>query len=460
MNNLTGNSGKFQRTLLVWLILCAAIRLIALFLLPHQREFFLDRETASKNSGHLTWVEIIARRTDYQPLTVDEHCYDEMARNLLAGRGFVLDSVWIINTPGEPAMYAGCSYPLFIAALYGICGSASQWPVYLSQITLQVLALWFVYRAAENWGGPFAANFASAFFTFHPVLIWLSLSMMSEALLVPGAAFLCWIFSRTQISRSLAFVTGVSLGVMALARSTATVFLVVALCFMFFRSSPSFSQRLQQTFMLLLAFILICAPWTYRNYVHWNRFIPFSTKSGVNAWFFNHPGLEPEFNRKAVEGPQPIDIFDPRIQGLPDEAARNDQLMKMFQDFVFREPVKFLGLCWVRFWMALLPVRITSTTLNALISAWYVKGIPLLLLIMLGIRSFRNHSFISSLSNALRRYWPLLLLVLLWQGIQTLAGPGMRYRLPVEPAWAIIIGLMGAAAFSKRPRNLEGQSES
>jgi hypothetical protein len=184
-------------------------------------------------------------------------------------------------------------------------------------------------------------------------------------------------------------------------------------------------------------FIVVCAPWTIRNYVHWHRFIPFSTKSGVNAWFFNHPGLKVEFGRRAVEGPQPVDIFDPQIQRLPDEAARNARLMEMFKEFVRENPEKFLGLCWMRFWMAILPARITSTSTTALMAAWYAKGIPLVIGCLAGIFSLRR---LRDTKEPVAAVF-LLLVVGYWQAIQTLAGPGLRYRLPVEPAWAVLVGI-------------------
>jgi hypothetical protein len=156
--------------------------------------------------------------------------------------------------------------------------------------------------------------------------------------------------------------------------------------------------------------------------------------------------LKAQFGRAAVEGPQPVDIFDPQIQGLPDEAARDARCMEMFKEFLRAHPGKFLGLCWMRFWMAILPARITSTSATALISAWYAKGIPLIVCTAAGL---------VALKNAARRKAPLgarcpawifpALIAAYWQAVQTLAGPGLRYRLPVEPAWAVMVGI--AAAF-------------
>lgn len=415
-------------TVWAWIALCVVIRLIALLVIPLQNRAFLNREMPASNHTAVSYLEFLQRRTDISPLTEDEHCYDEMARNICGGRGFVTDNVWVITTPGQPAMYGGCAYPLFVAGSYLLFGAGNELPVFLLQIFLQGAALWFVFQSAKQIAGEAAAALASAFFCFHPVLIWLSVAMMSETLLVPGVAALIWLLSRPATAFT-SVMLGFLLAVMALTRSTAAPFILVAAGWLVMRKQ----WRLVPP--LVMTFVLVCAPWTVRNYKHWNRFIPFSTKSGVNAWFFNHPGLKVEFGRAAVEGSQPIDIFDPQIQGLPDEAARNDRLMQMFREFLRENPQKFAGLCWMRFWMALLPARITSTTTGALISALYAKGIPLALLLALLIMRPR-------LPGALM--FPFLLAAY-WQAIQTLAGPGLRYRLPVEPAWAIIVGVAGAA---------------
>jgi len=113
--------------------------------------------------------------------------------------------------------------------------------------------------------------------------------------------------------------------------------------------------------------------------------------------------------------------------------------MEMFKEFVREHPAKFAGLCGMRFLMATLPMRITSTSASAAVSAWYAKGIVLALLLPTLVWALAKRP---RWRRRLVRAWPLLLLVVYWQGIQTLAGPGLRYRLPVEPIWAVWVGAM------------------
>lgn len=448
-----------------WAAICALVRLAMLAVLPFNSGLFLDRETRPAAArimvtGFFSAAAFLERRTAFHPLTVDEHCYDEMGQNIAGGRGFVLDSQFIITTPGQPAMYAGCGYPLFIAAIYLLAGSGNELPVFLVQIALQSAAVWLVVLTSARIAGRLAGALAGAFFTFHPVLIWLSVALMSEAILIPGVAFLGWMFTRRDVLRSRngrwgwrPAVSGLVLAILCLTRSTCAGFVLIATAQLLYeaRHEQPKLRVLAPAAAMLLVFALACAPWTARNYMHWGRFIPFSTKSGVNAWFFNHPGQKVEFGPGAVDGVQPIDIFDPRIQSLPDEAARDARLAEMFWDFVRHNPAKFAGLCWMRFWMAVLPVRVTSTTLTAALSAWYAKGMVLALLgALVAVWPFKRWR---SRRLALR-VWPLVLLVFYWQAIQTLAGPGLRYRLPVEPVWSVLVGILAAiliALFIRRP---------
>jgi hypothetical protein len=111
--------------------------------------------------------------------------------------------------------------------------------------------------------------------------------------------------------------------------------------------------------------------------------------------------------------------------------------MEMFKEFVREHPGKFFGLCWMRFWMAILPARITSTSTTALISAWYAKGVPLLLGLLFTVRAFA----LKKIPKFPRGVVFAILVAAYWQAIQTLAGAGLRYRLPVEPAWAVMVGI-------------------
>lgn len=386
-------------------------------------------------------VDFLQHRVYYRPLAEDEICYDEMARNLTSGRGFVLDRTWQITIPGRPAMYAGCCYPLFVAGVYLVFGVGNELPVYLIQIAAHAAAAWLVFRTAQRFAGPTAGALAAAFYCFHPMLIWSGVALMSEALVIPLVALLFWMLAHPDVpgartSRKIlrAVAVGSVMAALCLTRSTLAYFVPVVAVVLAYEARPWASWRpsLAKPALCLVAFAVLCAPWAARNYVHYGRFIPFSTKRGCNAYVFNHSGLTVQFGPGVVGGPQPVDLYGPEFAALPSEVARDDRCLDLFLQFLRGDPWKFLGLTWMRFWIAILPVAVVAHSPLATLAAWYVKG-PILVLLPLGFYLDRRRLWVDLL--------PWLTFVAYWQALQSISGPGMRHRLPADPAWACLVGV-------------------
>ncbi|MFH1923321.1 MAG: hypothetical protein ABIP48_25950, partial [Planctomycetota bacterium] len=100
--------------------------------------------------------------------------------------------------------------------------------------------------------------------------------------------------------------------------------------------------------------------------------------------------------------------------------------------FLREEPGKFIGLTWMRFWIAILPVAITAHSPLSTLAAWYVKGL-ILVIVPLGVYLGRRRLWVDLL--------PWLLFAAYWQALQSISGPGMRHRLPADPAWACLVGV-------------------
>jgi 4-amino-4-deoxy-L-arabinose transferase-like glycosyltransferase len=441
-----------------WVVMALAVRLAAIAAAPVAGQYLLDRERAplgAAAAGHPTALEFLERRSEWRPLDQDEPAYDDAARHVAAGRGIVMDRLFMINTPGRPTAFTGLVYPLFVGGIYRVVGEGNQLPVMVVQAVLQALAAGFICATAARLAGPWAGLFAAAWFTFHPPLVWSSLALVTESVMVPLVAALLWLLSARHTALAgrpwaRAALTGLLAVLLAQTRSTFAVFAPVAagLVWRENRSRHGRVRRLGPAALALAVFAAVTLPWAARNRARLGRWIPFSTKSAM-AYMFNHDGLRVEFGRRAVDGPIPVDVYSPGLQDLPGEAARAERLQAMAVRFVEEKPATFAGLCWMRFWLALLPVRLTSTSRTALVAVWYDKGLTLLALLALAAlllgRRLRG-------GPLLRRAAPVALLLATWQAVQSLAGPGVRYRLPSDPAWAVAIGVIGAVLLaSLRP---------
>lgn len=168
-----------------WVALAAIVRLGWLVSMPVSYHLIEDRQglggQISRQPAPAAW-EFLQHRTHWKLFTPDEPAYDDIARNLVGGRGFVLNVHWVVNTPGAPTMYAGAGYPVFVAAIYAVFGLGNELPVYLIQILLHSLAVALVFRIAAGVAGKWAGAWAGAFFTFHPIVIWHARRVRSRSL--------------------------------------------------------------------------------------------------------------------------------------------------------------------------------------------------------------------------------------------------------------------------------------
>lgn len=441
---------NWNKSLIAWFLICLGVRWFVLVVLPFGQSWFLDRDRPAQMVANrstlpavLDWLN---HRVAYHPLTEDEHCYDEMALNLLAGRGFVIDSLFVLNDPGKPTTFLGCGYPLFLAGCYGVFGH-NQLLVFLLQGLLQALGLLALMTGVRRLLGALTAHLAAAYFTFNPTCIWVSNVLMTEALALPlclvfGATMIGWLSDPSAESRYHAISIGLLLGVLGLVRSSAGVFLLFALVAAIIKYGiHAYKRIVLYIFLAGAATLLVVLPWTLRNYSHFHALVFLSSKSGLNAWGYNHPGLKVSFSNDAIMAPLSVDSYDKRIRALPNEIERDHEFWRLAKGFIAEHPATFLGLCTMRLGMNLLPVRITSTTRSAWLAAFYAKGLQwLLLLILVGSGWCRTAAF----GSFLRRLRFPLICILLWMGMQSIAGPGLRFRLPVEPFWAVLIGGLGA----------------
>lgn len=429
-----------------WVLVAFALRFGMLIGLPLVgARIAMRTDTGEGWEEHLTdspgMLKFLQKRVQYRALTEDEIAYDDIGQNIVLGKGFVLNRYWQVSIPGKPTTFAGCGYPLFIAGVYAIFGIGNQLPVYLIQVVLHALAAWFVFESVRRIAGPVGGACGAAFYTFHPMLIWSAVALMSESIALPFSVVLFWLLSNRFALGYQAggawlriVLIGIILAFLAETRSPYSYFgwVVAAFLILEARGKRSWPERFAHAAVFFFGFAAVCAPWVYRNYVEFGVFIPFSTKKGQSSYLTNHIGLVPELGPRLQAGPLPIDIYGPEFMAIPDEMGRDARCNELFLQFVREHPERFLALTGARFLVAVLPLTAVKFSLLTSLAAWYIKGIVLLLVP-------------AALILARRRLWwrllPWLLFVAYWQTLQSVSGAGLRYRLPADPVWACILGV-------------------
>ena len=170
-------------------------------------------------------------------------------------------------------------YPYFIGAFSLLGGLAAvKWAqVVVASLIAPVLGL-----LGRRVFGPEAGLLAAGFAAFYPELVWFSAHFWVEAVFVVllYAAFERLVAADQAASWSVAATAGALFGLSVLARETALYFLPVAALWLAFRRSDGHRRAAA----LLLAAVLVIAPWTLRNYLAYGAFVPVSTAGALNLW--------------------------------------------------------------------------------------------------------------------------------------------------------------------------------
>ena len=199
----------------------------------------------------------------------DETNYVDAARRLWTGNGFGPD---YSRVPG---------YPVLLALLGGAWQSV-LW-LRIAQAMLAAAGAGLTFVLADRLAGRTAALCAAAVYALDP-LVAVSAGLLypeATAALILAAAALAAIRTVRRDSGAWAALTGGLLGVLALFRPVALVLAPVTAAWI----AP---RRTSHAAALLLTWLLVLAPWTYRNYQLQGRIVPVST-AGTRA-----PGIPAE----------------------------------------------------------------------------------------------------------------------------------------------------------------------
>ncbi len=246
----------------------------------------------------------------------DEVEYITVARDLLEGRGWSFyDRYHWLRAP---------LYPLFLAASWGLAGD-DGWPratralhlAALPNVLLSVVSVYLAYALTSRLLQHRQAALLAALIT---ALLWTHATFaslyMSETLFTVlfqiGLLSLLWAGDRRTTAQRwlLIGVAGAVLGLAALTRSLALLFLPIAagwLAIQMYRRHPSGHLRRRLATSLLAAVVLLAsagaviAPWTIRNYQAYGGLILIETGLSYNLWVFNEPREDRETIHRLLE---------------------------------------------------------------------------------------------------------------------------------------------------------------
>jgi hypothetical protein len=219
----------------------------------------------------------------YDPQVFDSRAYSRIAASIEVDGTFEQLGDF---APGEvqPASNYSPGLPLLVGGLYRVTGGVD---VRLARVTLALmasLAVLFAYLIGRRLAGPVAGLVAAASVAVYPALLEYGGMLMTEPLgatLLSGSVLaMMWAADRPGSARWLA--PGVMLGATAMVRPeylaiAALLALLLLTCSL---RRESASHALAQSAVLLAGVAIVVAPWTIRNLVVLDRFVPISTGGG------------------------------------------------------------------------------------------------------------------------------------------------------------------------------------
>jgi 4-amino-4-deoxy-L-arabinose transferase-like glycosyltransferase len=367
-------------------------------------------------------------------LSGDALDYDRLARSLMDGRGYT-------NSRGELTSWRPPLYPAFVAAGYILSGGSVR-GVRLFQALLDVGTVALTYHLGKRFFGYAAGCIAGLlvavnFGTVAATSRLLSESVFTVLLMAAVVLSAAWLQAmndkRVQAAVGLGISGGALVGAGTLCRGVLLLYpfclvSMTVLCAHIF-PSPSgstlpVSERRQGILWacvaLLLGFILVLIPWTFRNYQVHGAFVPVTTQIGVALYSAYNPpdgwrfGVDAQDENTAVAGRLP-------------EVEASAMLSKAAVDSIVSSPRRTLRLevlkavyFWVPIDWEILPFYGAFNLTYAFVGLWA--------LVYMGLRAKREEDLPT---------WPAWLPVLYVFGMAMVVQGSPRYRLPVEPLLAV-----------------------
>lgn len=218
---------------------------------------------------------------DGRPPVYDAAAYATIAANLERGEGFTLG-------PGatQPPSNYSPGVPLLAAGLYAVAGGVHERLARLALALIGTLAVLFAYLIGRRLSGPAAGLIGAAAVAVYPALLEYQGMLMGEPLaatLLSGAV-LSMLWADAPGSRSARgswIVPGLLLGGLALVRPEyIAIALPMGVVVLARRGWDGWREGLVQAAILLVGLAVLVVPWTIRNAVVLDRFVPVSTGGG------------------------------------------------------------------------------------------------------------------------------------------------------------------------------------
>jgi Dolichyl-phosphate-mannose-protein mannosyltransferase len=334
-------------------------------------------DLAARNGGRAGLVVLVAilllglglrgyEAWDGRPPVYDAAAYARIAAELERGSGFTLG-----RDATQPASNYSPGLPLFAGGLYALTGGVHERTARLVLALLGTLAVLFTYLIGRRLAGPLAGLIGAAAVAVYPALVEYQGMLMSEPLaasLLSGAVLAMLWADRRGARGWLA--PGLLLGALALVRPEYLAISFPIAVVIFARGGrDGWRAGLAHAAIMLVGLAIVVVPWTVRNAVALDRFVPISTGGGQVLFagsympsdgdpervgeevLKRHPELRPELPRDARLEQILAALARQRYPGLEPDAALAKMGRERLWDDISERPVEYAGFLARKLWL-------------------------------------------------------------------------------------------------------------
>jgi 4-amino-4-deoxy-L-arabinose transferase-like glycosyltransferase len=380
----------------------------------------------------------------------DAAAYATIAANLERGDGFTLGS-----SATQPASNYSPGLPLFVAGVYELTGGVHERTARLVLALLGSLAVLFTYLIGRRLSGPSAGLIGAAAIAVYPALLEYQGMLMGEPLaatLLSGAV-LASLWAADSENRPRWLLPGLAFGGLALVRPEYIgVALLVSLVVLVRHGWRDWRGTWAHALLLLVGVAVVVAPWTVRNTVALDRFVPVSTGGGqvLFAGTYLPSDGDPEKVGEEVVERHP-ELFGPhaaeqlrleqilarlaaqRYPRLETDRALSKMGKEQLWDDLSEEPFEYAGFVATKVW------RIWTHGQRAVMqeSGWKLFHWALLVFGLIGLAVL-----------ALRRRWEALLIATIFLAITAISALLVASPRRVLVMMPLLAALAGVGAVS------------
>ena len=215
--------------------------------------------------------------------------YGIIADNLLAGKGYS-GSAWFV--PEGPTAFMAPGYVFLLYGAQSLFGGAGFAGLQFVQAIVGAACVWLLYGIVARFFDSLTAAVAAIILALHPAHAYLTTYMhpivLSTCLLLASIFFL--IRLRDSPNARNALLLGVTFGI-ALLTEPAILCIAPAIALaMITTTELPVARRFMWIGIAIGIAVIVVSPWTIRNYIVFERFVPVKSPLGYLVWAGNHEG--------------------------------------------------------------------------------------------------------------------------------------------------------------------------